>query len=144
MLKLGKSAKYGAALAAVALYFSIALWLERSYVSPVPKGQVAVQMRPPFEPLGGAAFRYLPSAPSEGNSLMAFAEDPANAGDRRSPIIIYEGHHPLGPAHSTFENISRIGRGHFAHWTDQGFVFSTSDGSDPNRNGRLYWLVIKG
>jgi hypothetical protein len=143
MLRRGKAVKFGAALGAVALYFSVALWLERSYLNPMPKGRVAVQMRPPFEALGGEAFRHLPNIPSEGNSLMAFAEDPANANDRRSPIIVYEGHHPLGPAHSTFADISRIGRGHFAHWTKQGFVFSTSDGTDPNDNGRQYWLVIK-
>jgi hypothetical protein len=73
MLRPGKVVKYGAALGGVVLYFSAALWLERSYVSPVPKGRIAVQMRAPFELLGGKAFRYLPNIPSEGNSLMAFA-----------------------------------------------------------------------
>jgi hypothetical protein len=132
-----------AGVVGASLYFALALWLERTYVNPAPQGRLVVHMRPPFESLGGQAFRYLPSVPGEGSSLMEFAEDPANEGDRRSPIIVYENHDPLGPAHSTFEKVSKIGLGHFAHWIGQGLVFSTSDGSNPNTNGRRYWAVIK-
>jgi hypothetical protein len=130
-------------LAAAAIYFALALWMERTYVNPAPQGRLVVHMRPPFEQLGGQAFRFLPSVHSEGNALMALAEDPANPSDRRSPVIVYEDRAPLGPPHSTFENVSKIGLGHFAHWVGQGFVFSTSDGSNPNTNGRRYWAVIK-
>jgi hypothetical protein len=128
--------KIGVALLASAMYFSIAMWLERSYVGRLePRGRTVVQMRPPFEPLGGQAYRYLPNARSKHDSMMAFAEDPTNTHDPRSPIIIYEDGDPLGPAHSTFGNISKVGLGHFAHWTDQGFVFSTSDGGIPTTMG---------
>ena len=142
-MPLSKATKIGAPLVATALYFAIAEWLERSYVNPIPKGRIAIFLVPPFAPLGGAAFRGDPLLPADAGRLAAFAEDPANEADRRSPFVIYEDHRPLGPAHSTFADISKIGRGHFAHWTVPGLVFSTSDGSDPNNNGRHYWAVIK-
>ena len=59
-----------------------------------------------------------------------------------SPVIVYEDGKPLGPAHSNFADISTLGHGRFAYWTGQGLIFSTSDGSDPNSNGRRYWAVV--
>jgi hypothetical protein len=42
--------------------------------------------------------------------------------------------------HSLHEDIRRRGTGRFSHWGDC-IYFSTSDGSDPNLNGRLYRLI---
>jgi hypothetical protein len=142
-MPLSKVTKIGAALVATALYFGIAVWAERSYIDPAPKGRLAVLLGRPFYPLGGAAFQGLAMLPGDQSRLEGFADDPAKHDDRRSPFVIYEDHEPLGPAHSTFADISKMGRGHFAHWPSHGFVFSTSDGSDPNNNGRRYWAVIK-
>jgi hypothetical protein len=81
--------------------------------------------------------------PIDDNALRRVAaDDPAMADDTRSPVVIYEDGRPLGPAHSNFADLSRLGHGRFSHWTGQGLFFSTSDGSDPNRNGRRYFAVV--
>ena len=74
-------------------------------------------------------------------ALLPYADDPADA-QGHSPVIVYEEGKPLGPPHSTFADISQLGRGRFTWWIGQGLFFSTSDGSDPNRNGRRYWAVV--
>jgi arylsulfatase A-like enzyme len=43
----------------------------------------------------------------------------------------------LGPAHSPHEDVREQGSGRYSHWKGRLF-FSTSDGSDPNTNGRSY------
>ena len=70
------------------------------------------------------------------------ADNPTNALDTSSPIQVYEEQAALGPGHSNFKAISQTGRGHFAHWTDRGIFFSTSDNTDPNDNHRRYWAAI--
>jgi pectate lyase len=46
----------------------------------------------------------------------------------------------MGPAHSFHQEIRESGRGRFSHWgTD--LLFSTSDNSDPNTNGRSYQAI---
>ena len=124
---------------AIVAYFGTALWLERTWQDPAPKGRVVAPLVRPFVPLGKAAFRADPLLKDKG--LAALADRPDIEGDARSPVIIYEDNKPLGPSHSTFAEVS-AGHGRFAHWTDQGIVFSASDGTDPNTNGRRYWAVI--
>jgi hypothetical protein len=54
-----------------------------------------------------------------------------------SRLRLYEDGRQLGPGHSTHEEIRRLGGGRFSHWgTD--LLFSSSDNSDPSRNGRRY------
>lgn len=69
----------------------------------------------------------------------------ADAADnnKRSPIEIYEDERPIGPPHSTHAAIARLGRGRYSHWSNGGalFIFSSSDNSDPQKNGRAYWAV---
>ncbi|MAE71148.1 MAG: hypothetical protein CME06_11865 [Gemmatimonadetes bacterium] len=55
----------------------------------------------------------------------------------RSRVVLYEDDRPLGPPHAMHKDVMRIGGGRFSHWDDRLF-FSTSDGSDPNTNGRTY------
>jgi hypothetical protein len=59
----------------------------------------------------------------------------------RSPLLIYENDRPIGPAHSNHVDIQNIGRGRYSHWENRGVVFSTSDNTNPNTNGRAYWIV---
>jgi hypothetical protein len=59
----------------------------------------------------------------------------------RSPLVIYENGKPLGPAHSLHIDIHKLGHGRFSHWTNVGFIFSSSDGTDPRTNGRTYRVV---
>jgi hypothetical protein len=79
--------------------------------------------------------------PFDANALRRVPADDPAVNNARSPVLIYEEGRQLGPAHSNFADISKLGHGRFSYWTDQGFLFSTSDGSDPNRNGRRYWAV---
>ena len=123
----------------IVVYFATALWLQRSWQDPRPKGQIVVPLLRPFEPLSKAAFRA--TLPPEYDELATLADRPNVRGDNRSPIVVYEDRTPLGPSHSSFTEVS-AGGGHFAHWADVGVVFSASDSTDPNRNGRRYWAVV--
>lgn len=121
-----------------AVYFPATLWLQAAYVDPAPKGKIVIQLLPPFERHGIVAV-------SRGPTVLKIAaigdhEDVEN--DDRSPVEIYENQTRLGPAHSTFADIRDLGMGRFAHWQRQGLVFSASDNSDPNSNGRRYWAVV--
>jgi 2-polyprenyl-6-hydroxyphenyl methylase/3-demethylubiquinone-9 3-methyltransferase len=58
----------------------------------------------------------------------------------RSPIFVFEDDRQLAFPHSLHAEIARHGGGRFSHWGDC-IYFSTSDGSNPVRNGRLYRLV---
>jgi iduronate 2-sulfatase len=60
---------------------------------------------------------------------------------QRSTVVLCEDGLALGPAHSLHVEIQQLGRGRFSHWgTD--VVFSASDNSDPNTNGREYVAVL--
>jgi FkbM family methyltransferase len=55
----------------------------------------------------------------------------------RSKLLLFEDGRLLGPAHAVHDEIRKIGRGCYSHWTSA-LYFSTSDNSDPNINGRRY------
>jgi hypothetical protein len=61
---------------------------------------------------------------------------------RRSSFLLCEGENVLPEPHSPLDNIRRYGRGRYSHWGEY-LYFSSSDGSDPNKNGREYALVRK-
>jgi hypothetical protein len=118
------------------LYFPLAAWVDHSYVNLVPKGKIVVQLVKPFETHVYANISY-----QEVLKRLAQWADDEKADPQQSPIMIYEDGVPLGPGHSTFGAISKEGAGRFAHWR-MGVVFSASDNSDPNTNGRNYWAVL--
>lgn len=70
---------------------------------------------------------------SAGDSL----KDPA-----RSSLILYENDRLLGPPHAVHSSIRVDGGGRYSHW-HSALYFSTSDGSDPNTNGRAYTAIWK-
>src|SRR5262249_36588737 len=76
-------------------------------------------------------------------SVAQFVQKEADTPEapQRSPYVVYEDGKPLGPAHSTKEDIELIGRGRFLH-TKGIVIFSASDNSDPRVNGRTYWVVL--
>ena len=74
------------------------------------------------------------------NELREFADDD-DANDCRSPVAIYENGRPLGP-HSSYSNIRDYGMGRFFFGRRQGFLFTASDNSDPNSNGRVYEVIV--
>lgn len=55
----------------------------------------------------------------------------------RSPLRLFEDGRPLGPGHSLHRQIRGAGSGAYSHWQTR-LIFSTSDNSDPNTNGRSY------
>lgn len=73
-------------------------------------------------------------------ALAAIADD--EAFPKRSTFWVHEDGRPLGPAHSPHKRIRDEGGGAFSHWRTA-IYFSTSDGSDPNTNGRTYELIVR-
>ena len=58
-----------------------------------------------------------------------------------SRLTLFEDGHSLGPSHTSHDIIVADGKGAYSHWHKY-IYFSTSDGSDPNTNGRLYSYQI--
>ena len=56
---------------------------------------------------------------------------------RRSRLMLYEDDQPVGFAHQTHADIENHGSGRYSHW-QQSLIFSSTDGTDPNTNGRRY------
>jgi len=61
--------------------------------------------------------------------------------DSGSQLVLLEDGQPLGPAHTGHDDIRTLGAGRYSHWGDK-LYFSSSDGSDPNHNGRVYSLEL--
>lgn len=57
--------------------------------------------------------------------------------DGRSRLTLFEDGRPLPHPHSTHDDIRELGAGRYSHWGDVVF-FSSSDNTDPSRNGRRY------
>ncbi|QOZ70619.1 methyltransferase domain-containing protein [Bradyrhizobium arachidis] len=82
------------------------------------------------------------SGASDGQTWTSILPDHVPPGDNNSnPIAsvlgLFEDGKLLGPPHSSHETIRTIGKGAYSHW-GSALYFSTSDGSDPNTNGRRY------
>jgi 2-polyprenyl-6-hydroxyphenyl methylase/3-demethylubiquinone-9 3-methyltransferase len=58
---------------------------------------------------------------------------------RRSPVFVFENDRQLSTPHALHDDIANFGAGRFSHW-ESSLYFSTTDGSDPNANGRNYRL----
>lgn len=124
-------------------YFALATYFDRTHLDPRPDGKVVIFLNPPFVHEGGSAYWVSHLRFGERARLLQIAgDDPSNANDVSSPVQVYEDQTPLGPAHSTFHEISRAGHGHFAYWNERGIYFSASDNTNPNTNGRRYWAVV--
>jgi SAM-dependent methyltransferase len=97
----------------------------------------AATLRPlsgPFTHQGGHCWAApLPALVGEANCHLVNNWDVRT----RSPLVVYENGLPLGPAHSPPAHTRAEGGGRFAHWYES-LLFSSSDNSDPNTNGRTY------
>ncbi|SDM13638.1 Pectate lyase [Daejeonella rubra] len=58
-----------------------------------------------------------------------------------STLKLYENGKELGPAHASHKDIRNSGKGRFSHW-DNSLYFSSSDNTDPRKNGRIYTFTI--
>jgi hypothetical protein len=124
------------AAAIYAIYLPLATWLHRPVVA--PPGAMVIRLTPvqPSSRYGGFAFE---------SSLAEFEVFEEFSGPKfvASPVLLYEDDKPLGPSvHHELESISRFGEGRYSHWNHEGMIFSTSDNSDPRKNGRKYWAVL--
>ncbi len=128
-------------LVIAALAVSGMLTVLQRHFAVTPRGSLVAALHPPYEYHAGFAWRAVHMLPLDLQSLLPYADDPKVEGGK-SPVVIYEDGKALGPAHSNFAEISKLGHGRFTWWIDQGMFFSTSDGSDPNSNGRRYWAVV--
>jgi hypothetical protein len=98
------------------------------------------RLNPPFLADGACGWVvHLANAPDLAH-LAASADDLEHP--RRSPLQLLEDGKPLGPPHSLHHGIRAEGRGRYSHWAvGHNLYFSTSDNSDPNRNGRVYTIA---
>ncbi|HMN95813.1 MAG TPA: hypothetical protein PKC43_11980 [Phycisphaerales bacterium] len=89
-----------------------------------------------IEPHGGRAWRAaVPRIPWP----ATFRTDSVNR-PRASGLLLFEDGVPLGPAHALHATVAEEGAGRYSHWGAH-LIFSTSDGSDPRTNGRIYELA---
>jgi hypothetical protein len=141
-LKWNRSTKLICLVGTVILYFAAAHWLTNTF-TPDPNFTVGpdvagekIRLMPPFPrraPFGVVAERPM-------------FDDVADSDDERhrSPIELYENGKRLGPAHSKFSDIAELGKGRFSHFRTRNLTavyWSASDNTDPNTNGRAYWIV---
>ena len=119
-----------AVLLLFAAYVPAALWSIRSYVDRTPKGSLIIQLYPPFINEGGYSWRVASPLPKEWTRLGG-----------AEPATIYQDDYPLLTRDSDWKTLSENGRGHFLIEGNI-IMFSTSDNSDPNTNGRRYWAVL--
>lgn len=102
--------------------------------------EVRIALLPPFEREIGQCWLQRLSAVPEAGELAAIADDDSEP--TRSPLWVYENGVPLGPAHAPHATIRDLGAGAFSHWKDTLYL-SSSDGTDPNSNGRSYELRLE-
>ncbi|MBR0894725.1 hypothetical protein JQ616_07170 [Bradyrhizobium tropiciagri] len=81
-------------------------------------------------------------SPSAGQMWAFMLPDHVPAGDSSanpiaSNLALFENDKLIGPSHSSHDTIQKIGRGAYSHWANV-LYFSSSDGTDPNTNGRRY------
>jgi hypothetical protein len=120
------------AIALVVLPYQWAVLAANSAYPSCPYGE-RIRMPMPFTGTGGYSFAV--NIPE----LDKLADNRPEA-PNQSPLVICENHRVLGPAHALHQDITARGQGRFSHWgTDM--VFSTSDNSDPNTNGRSYLII---
>jgi len=60
----------------------------------------------------------------------------------RSPLFLDEDRANVGPGHSSHFDIIGRGQGRYSHW-GEGVIFSSSDNTDPNANGRNYSIRVR-
>src|ERR1700754_1564360 len=100
------------------------------YASPRCPNAQRFEMKRPFQKIG--TFSFVKEGLSEWRG-----DTPV---EQASRLTLCEDGWPLGPAHAAPGDIAKVGKGRFSYWGSS-IVFSTSDNSDPNTNGRTYEVV---
>ncbi|TYL91779.1 hypothetical protein FXB40_28100 [Bradyrhizobium rifense] len=118
----------GVFFALLAIYFPVALYLNYSYVPKLDLPKVAALIGP-FRKLDNTAYQALMPALDGFGDFESFPT--------RSTAKLFEDGRPLGPAHSP----QKVVDGSYSHHRGTGIIFSASDNSDPNTNGRTYFVT---
>ena len=121
------------AFAIVATSFVATLWLLDRKLETCPSGRV-IALNPPFARFSNsdiAYYRELQGLDVSGDTVEA---------PSRSPLALCENGDLMGTPHSVHADVMKVGRGHYSHWGTS-MIFSTSDNSNPNSNGRTYIAV---
>ncbi|MBR1092440.1 hypothetical protein JQ621_33770 [Bradyrhizobium manausense] len=124
------------AFAATAAYLPVALYLDATY-KPSLNADV---LRRPFTKIGPNAYvAYHKIAGAKGD----VPNDP-----RRATLELTENGKALGPAHTLRSEVAAMGGGRYIFLQTSedppALVFSASDNSDPNTNGRVYRVTDPG
>lgn len=115
------------------IYAEQAGWLPNDLPDLQQRSHDIGPLKRPYVNNGGLSWSAsLPPEAGQGDSV----EQP-----RHSKLILMEDDRPLGPAHAIHEDIRRLGAGRYSHWSDY-LTFSSSEGSDPNSNGRVYRIRL--
>ena len=119
------------ALGIIAASFFVTLWV-MNYISPTcPQGTTTALTRP-FDKQSG--FAYIKALPN----FDSVSDLPATP--TRSKLLVCENNNLLGPMHSAHAEVAKEGHGRYSHWNTS-LIFSASDNTDPNTNGRTYVVV---
>ncbi len=113
-------------LLAVSIALSLGLWTRSVEISPHSIGR------------DGHGVYTLSRVPGEPGFPFAVTSDELGVSSR-STLLLFENDRRLGPAHATHDDIRSYGGGRYSHWVGS-LIFSTSDGTDPRTNGRIYSL----
>jgi SAM-dependent methyltransferase len=101
----------------------------RNYWDAVEASRQLEALNPPFRHRGG--YSWIADLPSH----WADGDDMRNP--QRSRLMLFEDDLPVGFSHQTHADIQAHGGGRYSHWKDT-LIFSATDNSDPNTNGRRY------
>ena len=112
--------------AAFAFHFVDQRWLT------CPHNTTATDLARPFASVGGFG---LSAAVPQLEDASDIPDNPA-----RSRYVVCEGSQLIGRLSSIHADIAAIGKGRFSHW-GKDFIFSASDNSNRNTNGRRYVAV---
>lgn len=112
-----------------------------TWLDPILENRIHRELPTPFKAQGNAAW----SAPLPADTGIA---DTVQA-PRSSNLLAWEDGKPLAFPHALQPDIKSYGHGRYSHFkfnvlnkTRQMFLFSTSDNSDPNTNGRKYTFTV--
>lgn len=136
-MQVSRKLKWALVIAGIIGYFVLASYFKYSY--PPSSGKEIVVLRG-LEQLGISRHAVVAHSWVPRNAQLGEADSEDD--NERSSVMMYEDDKPLGPPHSSHADIMKLGRGRFSHWRGQGFVFSSSDNSDPTTNGRSYRAVM--
>jgi hypothetical protein len=117
---------------AVIVVFWVTVFALNYFIPPCAPGPF-FELKPPFQKYGTGGAAYLAAAP-----LLESDGDTIERPTRSTYLLCEDRYYALGPAHSIHTDIATKGKGRFSHWASDGFIFSTSDNSDPRTNGRRY------